>query len=194
MKYIRIPKERVGVLIGKDGETKKTIERISNVHLEIDSEEGDVAFNEQEAKDPLVPLKVEDIIRAIGRGFSPEHAFRLFGEETDIIAICSSVVIPIFSNFFRSEGTTPSKVRSSSIGQPVRTGNIHIGALKVSGTTLIDDNTIFYSFRDRRLRWYFFISRSRYRYTVGCSLPLRSISSAFFAMSMDSKSAITATV
>jgi ribosomal RNA assembly protein len=84
MKYVRIPKERVGVLIGKDGETKKTIERISKIHLEIDSEEGDVAFNEQEAKDPLIPLKVEDVIRAIGRGFSPEHAFRLFGEETEL--------------------------------------------------------------------------------------------------------------
>ena len=84
MRYVRIPKERVGVLIGKDGQTKKTIERISHLHLEIDSEEGDISFNEQDAKDPLVPLKVEDIIRAIGRGFSPEHAFRLFGEETEL--------------------------------------------------------------------------------------------------------------
>ncbi len=84
MKYVRIPKERVGVLIGKDGETKKTIERISQIHLEIDSEEGDVSFNEQEATDPLIPLKVEDIVRAIGRGFSPEHAFRLFGEDTEL--------------------------------------------------------------------------------------------------------------
>ncbi|PNX52519.1 MAG: RNA-processing protein [Thermoplasmata archaeon M9B2D] len=84
MRYIRIPRERVGVLIGKEGETKKTIERISRVHLEIDSEEGAVTFNEQEAKDPLVPLKVEDVIHAIGRGFSPEHAFRLFGEETEL--------------------------------------------------------------------------------------------------------------
>lgn len=84
MKYIRIPKERVGVLIGKDGDIKKTIEKISQMHLEIDSEEGEVSFNEQDAKDPLIPLKVEDIIRAIGRGFSPEHAFRLFGEETEL--------------------------------------------------------------------------------------------------------------
>ncbi|KYK22798.1 RNA-processing protein [Thermoplasmatales archaeon SM1-50] len=84
MRYIRIPRERIGVVIGKEGETKKTIEKISQVHLEIDSEEGDVSFNEQEAKDPLVPLKVEDVIRAIGRGFSPEHAFRLFGEETEL--------------------------------------------------------------------------------------------------------------
>ncbi len=84
MRYIRIPRERIGVVIGKEGETKKTIEKISQVHLEIDSEEGDVSFNEQKAKDPLVPLKVEDVIRAIGRGFSPEHAFRLFGEETEL--------------------------------------------------------------------------------------------------------------
>jgi ribosomal RNA assembly protein len=84
MKYIRIPKERIAVLIGKEGETKKTIEKISRLHLEIDSEEGDVSFNEQEATDPLIPLKVEDVIRAIGRGFSPEHAFRLFGEETEL--------------------------------------------------------------------------------------------------------------
>src|SRR5512136_832220 len=84
MKYIHIPKDRVGVLIGKDGETKKTIERISQMNIEIDSEEGDVSFNEQEAKDPLIPLKVEDVIRAIGRGFSPDDAFRLFGEDTEL--------------------------------------------------------------------------------------------------------------
>jgi ribosomal RNA assembly protein len=84
MRYVRIPKERVGVLIGKDGETKKEIERISHMILEIDSEEGDVSFNELTAKDPLVPLKVVDIIRAIGRGFSPEHAFRLFAEDTEL--------------------------------------------------------------------------------------------------------------
>lgn len=84
MRYIRIPKERIGVLIGKDGETKKTIEKISQLHIDIDSEEGDVIFNEQEAKDPLIALKIEDVVRAIGRGFSSEHAFRLFGEETEL--------------------------------------------------------------------------------------------------------------
>ena len=32
---------------------------------------------------PLVSLKTEDVIRAIGRGFSPEHALMLFNEEVD---------------------------------------------------------------------------------------------------------------
>ena len=83
MKYIRIPKERIGVLIGHNGETKKKIEERTNLKLNIDSNEGEITLNEQEAKDPLVALQLEEVIRAIGRGFSPEHAMRLFKEDTD---------------------------------------------------------------------------------------------------------------
>ncbi len=81
MKYLKVPKERVGVLIGHNGETKKKIEEISQTKLEIDSAEGEVIIDEHEAKDPLLNLKVESVVRAIGRGFSPEHAIRLFKEE-----------------------------------------------------------------------------------------------------------------
>jgi len=35
---------------------------------------------------------------------------------TELSAICSSVVMPMLSSFFRSEGMTPSNVRASSIG------------------------------------------------------------------------------
>ena len=83
MKYLKVPKERVGVLIGHNGETKKKIEEISQTKLEIDSAEGEVIIDEHEAKDPLLNLKVESVVRAIGRGFSPEHAIRLFKEEMD---------------------------------------------------------------------------------------------------------------
>ena len=83
MKYVRIPKERVGVLIGHNGEIKKRIEEISTVNLEIDSDEGEVVIDEHETNDPLLCLKTEDVIRAIGRGFSPEHALKLFNEDAD---------------------------------------------------------------------------------------------------------------
>ena len=83
MKYLKIPKERVGVLIGHNGETKQTIEKIAKVTLEIDSEDGEVAINDQNAQDPLIGMKTEDVVRAIGRGFSPEHALQLFNEMTD---------------------------------------------------------------------------------------------------------------
>jgi len=78
MKYLKIPKERVGVLIGHNGETKKMIERISKTTLEIDSAEGEVTIDEHETSDPVLGLVVENVVRAIGRGFSQEHAMRLF--------------------------------------------------------------------------------------------------------------------
>lgn len=83
MKYLKIPKERIGVLIGHNGETKKMIEDKAQIQLEIDSAEGEITIDEQKAKDPIMILKIEDVIRAIGRGFSPEHALRVFKEDVD---------------------------------------------------------------------------------------------------------------
>ena len=83
MKYLKIPKERVGVLIGHDGETKKLIEGLSQTKVEINSMDGEVIIDDHETEDPLLALKVENVIRAIGRGFSPDHALRLFQEEVD---------------------------------------------------------------------------------------------------------------
>ena len=83
MKYLKIPIERIGVLIGHKGETKKMIEEMAQMPIEIDSSEGEITIDEHEAKDPLIALQIEDVIRAIGRGFSPEHAIRLFKENMD---------------------------------------------------------------------------------------------------------------
>ncbi len=83
MKYIKIPLDRVGVLIGQKGETKKDIETISGVKLNIDSGQGEVEIDDHEAKDPLVTLKIENVIKAIGRGFSPQNAIVLMDDFTD---------------------------------------------------------------------------------------------------------------
>ena len=83
LKYLKIPKERIGVLIGHNGETKKMIEEIADLPIDINSDEGEITFDENAAKDPIKVLQLQDFIRAIGRGFSPEHAMRLFNENTD---------------------------------------------------------------------------------------------------------------
>jgi ribosomal RNA assembly protein len=83
MKYIRIPKERIGVLIGKEGEIKRKIEEMTQTTLEIDSVEGEVVIEDKQTTDPLFILKVEDLIRAIARGFSPEHALTLLRDERE---------------------------------------------------------------------------------------------------------------
>lgn len=76
--------ERMGVLIGHNGETKKNIEEISGVKIDVDSQEGEIIIHDEEVNDPLSVLKLENIIRAIGRGFSPEHALRLMSDDIDL--------------------------------------------------------------------------------------------------------------
>lgn len=76
--YLKIPRERVGVLIGKEGSTKELIEKITQTHIHVDSETGGVSIKPQEeSEDPLSVWKTRFIIKAIGRGFNPEIALKL---------------------------------------------------------------------------------------------------------------------
>jgi len=79
---IRIPVDRVGVLIGKTGLVKKKIESMCKVKLNIDSETGEVEIlAEENMEDPTLIFKAQSIVLAIGRGFSPEKAFRLMDDD-----------------------------------------------------------------------------------------------------------------
>ncbi len=83
--FVKIPKERVGVLVGPDGKIKHKIEETFMVELEIESESGGVTIVlSEKARDPSLLFKAKDTVTAIGRGFSPEHAFRLLRNEDDI--------------------------------------------------------------------------------------------------------------
>ncbi len=71
---LRIPKERVAVLIGSKGKTKKALERETKTHINVHSDEGIIRI---EGKDALLLYLAREIIRAIGRGFNPEIATQL---------------------------------------------------------------------------------------------------------------------
>ena len=75
MESVRIPQERVAVLIGFRGEAKRRIEKKAKVKLKVD-EEGLVEIS---AKDPYNEFIAKDVVRAVGRGFSPDDALRLAG-------------------------------------------------------------------------------------------------------------------
>ncbi len=81
MFYARVPVERVGVLIGPEGQTKAHLEELTGVKIIIDSASGEVTIDESAAKDPTAALKVRDIVSAIARGFSEERAFRLLDDD-----------------------------------------------------------------------------------------------------------------
>src|SRR3989449_9063693 len=77
-----IPKDRVGVLVGPRGAVKSAIEEKLFVDLRIDSPSGTVEIGAKpDAPAPWGALQAKDIVRAIGSGFSPERAFRLFSED-----------------------------------------------------------------------------------------------------------------
>ena len=77
--FVRIPEERIGVLIGPQGAVKREIEKKTGTRIEIDSESGEVEISSKKG-DALQFYKAGDIVRAIARGFSPEHAFSLLKE------------------------------------------------------------------------------------------------------------------
>ena len=79
MQHVKIPQDRIGVLIGSGGETMREIEERAEVRLDIDSEEGSVRI--ERVGDPVTGLKGPDIVKAIGRGFAPEDALRLLDDD-----------------------------------------------------------------------------------------------------------------
>ncbi len=75
---IRIPLERVAVLIGQKGMIKLRLESEAKIELDIDSEEGHVeVIATDETEDPTIVWAVRDCVKAIGRGFSPQRALAL---------------------------------------------------------------------------------------------------------------------
>ncbi|MAG08023.1 RNA-processing protein [Candidatus Woesearchaeota archaeon] len=71
---LKIPKDRIAVLIGKDGCVKNKIEAATDTKINVDSKEGDVFVS---GTDSLKLYTTQDVIKAIGRGFNPETALLL---------------------------------------------------------------------------------------------------------------------
>jgi len=74
-------------LIGPEGVTKSAIERKLVVSLEIDGETGDVAIYPGSEGNPADLFRARDIVAAIGRGFSPENAFKLMDDDAVLTII-----------------------------------------------------------------------------------------------------------
>ncbi len=78
MQEVKITSARIGVIIGKGGVTKKNIEKATQTRIQVDSEEGTVIVEGDNAE---AVLRVVEVLNAINRGFSPERAFSLIEDE-----------------------------------------------------------------------------------------------------------------
>jgi len=113
--HIKVPLDRIAVLVGPKGSIKELIEEKSTAMLNIDSQSGDVEITDP--KDPLKGMRAREVIHAIARGFSPEKALRLFDEELLMFETID------LSNFAKTEKDL-QRIRGRIIGQRGKTREI----------------------------------------------------------------------
>ena len=86
--FVKIPKDRIGALIGPDGRVKERIEKQLRIEIGVDSETGDVTLTlSPNAEDPSVLFRAKELVTAIGRGFAPERAFRLLQDDEALLEV-----------------------------------------------------------------------------------------------------------
>jgi ribosomal RNA assembly protein len=82
---VKVPRDRIGVIIGKNGKVKGEIQHKCNVLIEIDSKTGDAIISSQSEpmSTRMEPFKAVEVITAISKGFSPGRAYRLIEGDED---------------------------------------------------------------------------------------------------------------
>ncbi len=87
---IEVPEDRVGVVVGKDGEVKRKIEEKCGCKLHF---RGNLVLVDFE--DNLGFMRAKNVILAIARGFNPEIALKLLEDENLVFeSIDLSQIVP----------------------------------------------------------------------------------------------------
>ena len=82
IEIVRIPEQRKGALIGKNGSVRKELEKKTHTSLTVND---DVEIDGE----ALDVLKAKEIVKAIGRGFAPDKALKLMHDDfrLDVISL-----------------------------------------------------------------------------------------------------------
>lgn len=77
-----VPMDRVAVIIGKDGATKKRIESLTCTEICVDSKTGSVIIKKKEGPESNIGDWIaQNVVKAIARGFNPAVAEKLVDDE-----------------------------------------------------------------------------------------------------------------
>lgn len=90
---IKVPGDRVGVIVGRDGRVRKRVEELTNVKIDVNSEGVVTITAPENTEDPVLAWKARDIIRAMARGFSPKNAFSLIDDDMQLLVISLREVV-----------------------------------------------------------------------------------------------------
>ena len=75
---LKVPKDRLAVIIGEKGKIKRSIESATDTTISINSKDAEVTID---SNDGLQLLVAKNIIQAIARGFNPSIANRLLKDD-----------------------------------------------------------------------------------------------------------------
>jgi ribosomal RNA assembly protein len=116
---VKIPKDRIGALIGPEGRVKERLQKQLGIEISVDSESGDVTLTLMpNVEDPSMLFRAKEVVTAIGRGFAPERAFRLVQDENALLE-----VIDLRELFGRSPSDI-ERIKGRVIGQEGKTRRI----------------------------------------------------------------------
>ena len=110
MQYLKIPRDRIGVVIGEEGKIKKHIEEKTGTTITI--EESLVSID-SEPQNSFHELTANSIVLAIGRGFNPVIAMKLLNE--------NNVVEVINLKDFAGTKKSAIRIKGRIIGESGRT-------------------------------------------------------------------------
>ncbi len=86
--YVKVPPDRLGVVIGTKGEVKKELMEKTETIITIDTENGIVVVEGESSKtSPINVMKATEVIKAIAYGFSPDKAFELLDEDKILVIV-----------------------------------------------------------------------------------------------------------
>ncbi|MEB3825262.1 MAG: KH domain-containing protein [Desulfurococcales archaeon] len=92
--HVKVPLERIPVIIGRNGETKNDIMSRTGTIITVDTDNSMVIIEpENPSTPPINVMKAADIVKAIALGFTPEEAFRLLDEDNVLIVIDLKTVL-----------------------------------------------------------------------------------------------------
>jgi ribosomal RNA assembly protein len=86
--YLKVPLDRVGVLIGENGKVLKELQLRTRTKISVDSGDGTVIIEPISPSTPVYNLlKARDFVRAVSAGFPPDRAWRVLEEDQVLVVI-----------------------------------------------------------------------------------------------------------
>ncbi len=117
---VKVPRDRIGAVIGRKGRTRKKIERAADVKINVDSESGEVEIVGKRETLPENFYKARLVVQAIGRGFDDRTAMELFADDrylevidlTDLVGRSRSALYRQKARLIGKEGSARKKLEA----------------------------------------------------------------------------------